>query len=167
MRRPTVLEHRCYGDPEAQAHDAARSRFAESPLITRSKLERPSTAERAVIGTLMSKPDRVADLRPAASVTTASTDDELQAIRDEMVAVYSCCIRSTASPSPRPARRADRPARRWRSPRRGVLLPHGRAEQRSGRHDPGRRERDPVAGRRGHPSLRGPRRITGRGGPRQ
>lgn len=54
-----------------------------SPLITRSKLKRPSTEARAVIGTLMSKPDRVADLRPAASVTTATTDDELQAIRDD------------------------------------------------------------------------------------
>ena len=56
---------------------------AESALITRSKLERPSTANRAVIGTLMSKPDRVADLLPAASVTATITDDELQAIRDE------------------------------------------------------------------------------------
>lgn len=54
-----------------------------SPLITRSKLERPSTETRAVIGTLMSKPDRVADLRPAATVTAASTDDELQTIRDD------------------------------------------------------------------------------------
>ncbi|WP_243058316.1 Z1 domain-containing protein [Nocardioides sp. SR21] len=56
---------------------------AESALITRSKLKRPSTGTRAVIGTLMSKPDRVADLLPAASVTTATTDEELQAARDE------------------------------------------------------------------------------------
>lgn len=56
---------------------------SESPLITRSKLSRPSTPSRAVIGTLMSKPDRVADLRSAASVTGKTTDEELQAIRDE------------------------------------------------------------------------------------
>ena len=56
---------------------------APSPLIARSKLSRPSTETRAVIGTLMSKPDRVADLQPASSVTTGTTDDELQAIRDD------------------------------------------------------------------------------------
>ncbi|CAM3498573.1 Z1 domain-containing protein [Nocardioides dubius] len=55
---------------------------APSALITRSKLARPSTETRAVIGTLMSKPDRVADLLPAASVTAADTDEELQAVRD-------------------------------------------------------------------------------------
>lgn len=55
---------------------------ADSPLIARSKLERQSDSGRAVIGTLMSKPDRVADLRPASAVTTATSDEELQAIRD-------------------------------------------------------------------------------------
>lgn len=54
----------------------------DSPLISRSKLARPSGPQRAVIGTLMSKPDRVADLRPAASVTSATTDQELQQLRD-------------------------------------------------------------------------------------
>ncbi|WP_323095744.1 Z1 domain-containing protein [Intrasporangium sp. YIM S08009] len=54
-----------------------------SPLITRSKLKRTSTPSRAVIGTLMSKPDRVADLVPAASVGPRSTDAELQKLRDE------------------------------------------------------------------------------------
>lgn len=54
-----------------------------SALITRSKLARPSTTTRAVIGTLMSKPDRVADLRTAASVTAGMTEEELQQIRDD------------------------------------------------------------------------------------
>jgi hypothetical protein len=56
---------------------------ANSPLITRSKLVRSSGSERAVIGTLMSKPDRVADLVPAASVKPKSSDEELQRLRDE------------------------------------------------------------------------------------
>ena len=55
---------------------------AESPLISRSKLLRSSNASRAVIGTLMSKPDRVADLVPAAKVRPGTTDEELQALRD-------------------------------------------------------------------------------------
>ena len=53
-----------------------------SPLIARSKLKRSSTPTRAVIGTLMSKPDRVADLRPAATVKLRTTDAELQQERD-------------------------------------------------------------------------------------
>lgn len=53
-----------------------------SPLITRSKLARNSTGDLAVIGTLMSKPDRVADLVPASAVRPSTTDKELQAIRD-------------------------------------------------------------------------------------
>lgn len=55
----------------------------ESPLITRSKLKRSSDTSRAVIGTLMSKPDRVADLSAAAKVHRATTDAELQLMRDE------------------------------------------------------------------------------------
>lgn len=55
----------------------------ESPLIARSKLKRSSTPTRAVIGTLMSKPDRVADLVPAASVRPTTTDAELQKLRDD------------------------------------------------------------------------------------
>lgn len=55
---------------------------APSPLISRSKLERASDANRAVIGTLMSKPDRVADLHPSTPVTTATSDQALQALRD-------------------------------------------------------------------------------------
>ena len=54
-----------------------------SPLISRSKLARSSTQRRAVIGTLMSKPDRVADLVPAADVRPGTPDTELQQIRDE------------------------------------------------------------------------------------
>ncbi len=54
-----------------------------SPLITRSKLERTSNTDRAVIGTLMSKPDRVADLVPASQVKRDTTDDALQAMRDQ------------------------------------------------------------------------------------
>jgi hypothetical protein len=53
-----------------------------SPLITRSKLKRPSTDMLAVIGTLMSKPDRVADLIPASDVKQGTTDNQLQALRD-------------------------------------------------------------------------------------
>lgn len=53
-----------------------------SPLITRSKLARPSTPTLAVIGTLMSKPDRVADLMPASDVRRDATDQELQRRRD-------------------------------------------------------------------------------------
>lgn len=56
---------------------------SESPLIVRSKLKRSSTPTRAVIGTLMSKPDRVADLRPAALVSQQTTDKDLQKLRDE------------------------------------------------------------------------------------
>lgn len=55
----------------------------QSPLITRSKLKRASTATLAVIGTLMSKPDRVADLVAPAEVKADTTDAELQAIRDK------------------------------------------------------------------------------------
>jgi hypothetical protein len=55
----------------------------ESPLISRSKLRRSSTESRAVIGTLMSKPDRVADLVPAASVKQGTPDAELQRMRDD------------------------------------------------------------------------------------
>ena len=36
----------------------------------------------AVIGTLMSKPDRVADLIPASEVKQGTTDNQLQALRD-------------------------------------------------------------------------------------
>lgn len=53
-----------------------------SPLITRSKLKRPSTEKLAVIGTLMSKPDRVADLIPASEVKQGTSHIELQALRD-------------------------------------------------------------------------------------
>ncbi|MDO9486379.1 MAG: Z1 domain-containing protein [Actinomycetota bacterium] len=53
-----------------------------SALITRSKLKRSSGPTRAVIGTLMSKPDRVADLIPAAAVRPSTTDRELQDLRD-------------------------------------------------------------------------------------
>jgi hypothetical protein len=53
-----------------------------SPLLTRSKLVRASTPHLAVIGTLMSKPDRVADLKPSPEVRQETTDDELQAFRD-------------------------------------------------------------------------------------
>lgn len=53
-----------------------------SPLITRSKLKRSSTAKLAVIGTLMSKPDRVADLIPASEVKSGTSDNDLQALRD-------------------------------------------------------------------------------------
>lgn len=56
---------------------------SESPLISRSKLSRQSDQLRAVIGTLMSKPDRVADLVPASSVATGTTDEELQTLRDQ------------------------------------------------------------------------------------
>jgi hypothetical protein len=55
----------------------------DSPLITRSKLWRSSNTSRAVIGTLMSKPDRVADLVPAATVRLRTTDEELQRQRDD------------------------------------------------------------------------------------
>ena len=55
----------------------------DSPLISRSKLARSSTQRRAVIGTLMSKSDRVADLVPAADVRPETPDTELQQIRDE------------------------------------------------------------------------------------
>lgn len=54
----------------------------ESPLMTRSKLTRRSDENRAVIGALMSKPDRVADLVPAAMVRPNTPDGELQALRD-------------------------------------------------------------------------------------
>jgi hypothetical protein len=54
-----------------------------SPLITRSKLSRSSTDSRAVIGTLMSKPDRVADLIAASEVQPNTTDASLQKLRDE------------------------------------------------------------------------------------
>jgi hypothetical protein len=54
-----------------------------SPLISRSKLARSSTQRRAVIGTLMSKSDRVADLVPAADVRPETPDTELQQIRDD------------------------------------------------------------------------------------
>lgn len=54
----------------------------DSPLISRSKLRRPSTEKRAVIGTLMSKPDRVADLVAAADVRRETPDTELQNLRD-------------------------------------------------------------------------------------
>ena len=55
----------------------------DSPLISRSKLSRSSTQRRAVIGTLMSKPDRVADLVPAADVRRETPDTELQKLRDD------------------------------------------------------------------------------------
>lgn len=55
----------------------------ESPLITRSKLKRSSTKTLAVIGTLMSKPDRVADLIPASEVKPETTDQALQNLRDK------------------------------------------------------------------------------------
>ena len=55
----------------------------DSPLISRSKLTRSSTKNRAVIGTLMSKPDRVADLVPAADVRRETLDTELQRLRDD------------------------------------------------------------------------------------
>ncbi len=55
----------------------------DSPLISRSKLARASTQQRAVIGTLMSKPDRVADLVPAADVRPETPDTELQKLRDD------------------------------------------------------------------------------------
>lgn len=55
----------------------------DSPLISRSKLRRSSSESRAVIGTLMSKPDRVADLVPAATVKPRTTDAELQQLRDD------------------------------------------------------------------------------------
>lgn len=54
-----------------------------SPLITRSKLKRSSTDGLAVIGTLMSKPDRVADIMPASDVRQGTSDEELQHRRDE------------------------------------------------------------------------------------
>ncbi|MGV0656685.1 Z1 domain-containing protein [Mycolicibacterium thermoresistibile] len=54
-----------------------------SPLITRSKLARNSTESLAVIGTLMSKPDRVADLKPASEIKPSTSDRDLQQIRDE------------------------------------------------------------------------------------
>lgn len=54
-----------------------------SPLISRSKLARTSTQRRAVIGTLMSKPDRVADLVRAANVRPETPDSELQKLRDD------------------------------------------------------------------------------------
>jgi hypothetical protein len=54
----------------------------ESPLITRSKLKRTSKPKLAVIGTLMSKPDRVADIIPPPKVSRDTTDEELQALRD-------------------------------------------------------------------------------------
>lgn len=53
-----------------------------SPLISRSKLAKASGPDRAVIGTLMSRPDRVADLLPSATGQKAS-DEEMQSIRDE------------------------------------------------------------------------------------
>jgi hypothetical protein len=56
---------------------------SDSPLITRSRLRRSSRPGRAVIGTLMSKPDRVADLVPAASVRRGTSDAELQGLRDD------------------------------------------------------------------------------------
>lgn len=56
---------------------------AESPLITRSKLARASGPDRAVIGTLMSKPDRVADLLPTSEVRGSTRDATLQRLRDE------------------------------------------------------------------------------------
>lgn len=55
---------------------------AENALITRSKLRLASSDSRAVIGTLMSKPDRVADLLSAAAVKPGTTDEELQKLRD-------------------------------------------------------------------------------------
>lgn len=55
----------------------------DSPLITRSKLSRSSTDSLAVIGTLMSKPDRVADLLPPPDVKQDTTDEALQKLRDE------------------------------------------------------------------------------------
>lgn len=55
----------------------------DSPLISRSKLVRSSTQQRAVIGTLMSKPDRVADLVPAAEVRPTTPDVDLQKLRDD------------------------------------------------------------------------------------
>lgn len=54
-----------------------------SPLITRSKLKRSSTDGLAVIGTLMSKPDRVADIMPASEVGPGTSDEELQERRDD------------------------------------------------------------------------------------
>jgi hypothetical protein len=53
-----------------------------SPLITRSKLKRSSKPNLAVIGTLMSKPDRVADLKPPSEVSRDTSDTELQNLRD-------------------------------------------------------------------------------------
>lgn len=54
----------------------------EVPLITRSRLKRSSTATTANIGTLMSKPDRVADLMPS-SEATRLTDSALLDKRNE------------------------------------------------------------------------------------
>lgn len=55
---------------------------APSPLMTRSKLKRSSKSKLAVIGTLMSKPDRVADLIPTPKVSRTTSDAELQSLRD-------------------------------------------------------------------------------------
>lgn len=77
----------------------------QSPLITRSRLARSSSATRAVIGTLMSKPDRVADLVPAAHVTASSTDAELQRMRDAdgrgLLVLYPIDRNSTPKPGAR------------------------------------------------------------------
>jgi hypothetical protein len=51
-------------------------------LLTRSRLAKSSTAVTANIGTLMSKPDRVADLMPSAEATRL-TDQELLTRRDD------------------------------------------------------------------------------------
>lgn len=56
---------------------------AQTLLISRSKLSSSSTETMANIGTLMSKPDRVADLLPAADVKPSTTDKELQDLRDD------------------------------------------------------------------------------------
>lgn len=54
-----------------------------SPLISRSRLPRKDGDKLAVIGTLMSKADRVADLMPASAVKPSTSDKALQKIRDD------------------------------------------------------------------------------------
>ncbi len=76
---------------------------ADSPLMTRSKLTRASDGKRAVIGTLMSKPDRVADLIPAAAVRRDASDADLQSLRDEdghgLLVIYPIDKDSVPKPS--------------------------------------------------------------------
>ena len=141
---------------------------ADSPLITRSKLRRPSTRSRAVIGTLMSKPDRVADLVPAAVGQAGDhrrrTPRPARRRRRGLLVLYP--IDKKSEPK---ATGSNRVALEAVGDLLGVALcfPTADAEHRAGQHDPSRpQRRDRPSDADDTRGLRGPRRLAGRGGPR-